>query len=388
MREREAAMVTKPTFEPTIKQWLVEPLTKDVKQSIQRLATTPDVTKVAVMPDVHLANDVCIGTAVATRKTILPAAIGSDIGCGMAAVRFESSADLLREARTADWVLQSLRACVPTNRHAGGTLPPMDQRLIDTSLGCDWLNKQKLRDGAVQLGTLGRGNHFLEFQTDSEDQLWLMVHSGSRAMGQIVTRFHVERSEEHPNGLRYFATESPEGLAYLKDVEWCLRYASESRRLMIQAVASMFADEFDVSIDWSTHIDCHHNHVQRESLGTDEIWVHRKGAQAANEGQPGLIPGSMGTSSFHVLGRGCDDAMRSCSHGAGRRFSRSEARRRISLRQFKQSMRAAHVDLRKADALRDEAPDAYKDIRRVMKAQRKLVKIERELRPLLTYKGT
>ncbi len=371
-----------------IRTWLSEPMSSEVAKSIRRLAEAEDVRHLAVMPDVHLANDVCIGTVVATSRLIYPAAIGGDIGCGMAAVRFDISADLLEGERTAARVLAGLYERVPTNRHSAVTMPrELPEELVAAPLSDQRLEKLKRRDGRVQFGTLGRGNHFLEFQEDQEGQLWLMVHSGSRAMGQVITAHHVARASLVSNGLNFLDSQSETGEAYLNDVGWAQHYAEQNRLAMVAAVAELLLDQFGVNTDWPFLIHGHHNHVRREEHFGKQLWVHRKGAQSSQCDEPGIIPGSMGTASFHVSGRGCAEALCSSSHGAGRKLSRTQARQTISTRQLQHQMKSVWFDHRRAGALRDEAPAAYKDIYAVMRAQKKLTRITRELQPLLSYKG-
>jgi tRNA-splicing ligase RtcB len=371
-------------IDPPVRAWLSEPLAADIKQSLARLAACGNVLQIAVMPDVHLASEVCVGVALATSERIYPAAVGNDIGCGISTVRLEAGADLLTDEQRAASVLGGLYRSVPCHRHAQMALP---EELASAPLSDARLERLKQRDGRVQFGTLGRGNHFLELQADGEEQLWIMVHSGSRAIGQAIANHHLARCETE-NGLPWLDANSTAGQAYLADMQWALHYASASRLAMLRAVESLFGVLFRATADWSSYVDVHHNHVLREAHAGREFWVHRKGAQRAGEDEPGLIPGSMGTASFHTLGRGCGESLCSSSHGAGRKLSRTEARKHISSRQLERSLGAVWFDHRRAAALREEAPDAYKDIRAVMRAQAPLVKIVRELRPILSYKGT
>ncbi|REJ68221.1 MAG: RtcB family protein [Planctomycetota bacterium] len=371
-----------------IAAWLAEPMPSDVNKSIERLACADDVQHVAVMPDVHLAKDVCIGTVIATSRLIYPSAVGSDIGCGMAAIRFDADADLLSDESAAARVLAGLYQGVPSNKHSAATMPErLPDDLDSEPLSDSRLDKRKRRDGRVQLGTLGRGNHFLEFQADQNGQLWLMVHSGSRAMGQAITAHHLDRVQRPSAGLPHFDSETDEGRAYLADVAWAEQYAEMNRLAIIDGVAGLMLDLFGVGVGRESLIHANHNHVRREDHFGQQLWVHRKGAQSAQLDDPGIIPGSMGTTSYHVAGRGCEQSLCSSSHGAGRRLSRTEAKKSVSRKQLRHQLDGIWYDHRRADALRDEAPAAYKDIRLVMRAQKELTRIIRELRPLLCYKG-
>jgi tRNA-splicing ligase RtcB len=372
-----------------IERWLAEPLPKDVALSIERLAGAEDVAHVAVMPDVHLSGDVCVGLAVATRRLVYPAAVGGDIGCGMAAVAVDAGADLLADERAAASLLTSLGCRVPAMRHSRATMPELPAQIRVESLSHPRLQKLLSRDGRVQFGTLGRGNHFLEFQADEQDRLWIMLHSGSRAIGQAITAHHVEIAERLSSRrqLPWLNRNEREGLAYLADVTWAIRYANESRLLMLRATEQVLDELFRVPLQWETLVHSNHNHVRQESHFGEPLLIHRKGALPAAEGEAGIIPGSMGSASFHVTGRGCEASLCSSSHGAGRALSRGEAAKRISPRQLVREMRGVWFNHRGASRLCDEAPSAYKDVQTVMRDQRDLTRIERRLRPLLSYKG-
>jgi tRNA-splicing ligase RtcB len=373
-----------------VRSWLIQPLPSDVAQSIDRLCRADDVRHVAVMPDVHLANEVCVGVAMATQRLIYPAAVGSDIGCGMAAIGFEADADLLANERAAARVLAGMYRLIPSIKHpreaVSENLPACVQ---DASLSDPRLDKLKDRDGRFQLGTLGRGNHFVELQADEQDRLWLMVHSGSRGMGQAITTHHLKKAREEgqQDKLVNLDAESPSGQAYLTDVDWATGYAEQNRLAIIAAVERLLTELFDLAVDRDTLIHSNHNHVRRETHHGQDYWVHRKGALSATSDEPGVISGSMGSASFHVVGRGEEAALCSSSHGAGRQFSRGEASKKINVRRLEREMHGVWFDHRHAAMLRDEAPSAYKDIHAVMRAQRELTRIKRQLRPLLSYKG-
>ncbi len=373
-----------------VHHWLAEPMPKDVAQSTSQLIEADDVAHVAIMPDVHLAKEVCVGVAMATRSTIYPAAVGSDIGCGMAAIRFEGSADFLTDELSAARLLGALYKQVPTMRHSAATMPAeLPESLQSSPLSCPALERLKSRDGRVQLGTLGRGNHFLEFQRDAENALWLMVHSGSRGMGQAISSHYLRIAETKRLGNRLFAFEadSEAGKSYLADAAWAESYAAFNRLAIINAVTAVLLLQGDLVAVNDSLIHANHNHVRRETHFGTELWVHRKGALPAQKDAAGVIPGSMGTRSFHVSGRGCEQSLCSSSHGAGRALSRGDAMKSISPKQFTREMGHVWFDHRQISKLRDEAPSAYKDIHAVMRAQSELTRIVRELRPVLCYKG-
>ena len=372
-----------------IQEWICEPLPEDVRQRLDRLRESDGIHHIAVMPDVHLSGTFCIGTVIASRDRIYPEAVGGDIGCGMLAVRTKALAqDILGVERDAARILRGLKTLVPINRHSSLTMPRAIPTGVDQeSLSERALNSRAHRDGLVQLGTLGRGNHFLEMQSDDQGSLWIMVHSGSRAMGQAIAAHHSRFCLEEPGGLRFLPADSPGGEAYLRDVGWARRYAHENRLAMVEAVAALLEELVDVGLEEESLFSCDHNHVQRETHGGAELWVHRKGALSAREGEAGIVPGSMGTVSFHTIGRGCAAALTSSSHGAGRSLSRTEARRRISVREFRRQMKGVWFDRTEEFRLRDEAPAAYKDVEAVMRAQRRLTRVVRRLRPMLVHKG-
>lgn len=380
--------MTIPSSSVSVRRWVAEPPPRDVAGAIERLARTDDVRYVAVMPDVHLSREVCTGTVLATRQRLYPQAVGNDLGCGMAALRFECPAALFGEERAAARLLAGLYRTVPALRHPRATLRArLPDGLMAAELSHPQLEKLKHRDGRVQFATLGRGNHFLEFQADQEDGLWLMVHSGSRAIGQAIATHHLRQAQPANTGLLYLDAESEAGHAYLRDLCWACSYAEQSRHAIMDAVAALMKELFNIETDPASILHCNHNHVRRETHFGTEFWLHRKGAVSAAAGEPGIIPGSMGAASFHVRGRGNDRSLCSSSHGAGRRLSRTEARALIRPEALERQLHGVWFDHRLAHALLEEAPAAYKDIHDVMRAQRELTRIVRQLRPVLSYKA-
>jgi tRNA-splicing ligase RtcB len=373
---------------PKSQSWLAGPLPRDVLLALERLAKSDDVCHVAAMPDVHLSDEVCTGTVVATRRLLYPNAVGSDIGCGMAAIRFQGDSGAIATESAAARLLAGLYRTVPAIRHGRATaLATLPACLSEAPLSDCRVEKMKSRDGRVEFATLGRGNHFIEFQADEENQLWMMLHSGSRAMGKAIKEHHLANAKTSASGLLYIEADSDAGQAYLKDLAWACHYAEESRKAMVETVTRLMIELFAIESDGESYLSCNHNHAIKESHFGEEFWVHRKGAISAREGEMGIIPGSMGTASFHTCGRGNPASLCSSSHGAGRCMSRAEAFRLIPGKEFYRQMHGIWFDHRLAHKLRDEAPSAYKDIQGVMHAQRELTRTVRKLRPILSYKG-
>lgn len=379
--------MSEPSLAP-VRTWLAGPMNHDVSEALERLRRAPDVRQIAVMPDVHLATDVCIGVAVATSELIYPQAVGGDIGCGMLAVGFDVEAAALQDPGIAGRVLAGLGRAAPARRRnrRAAIAPPLDLDLA--SLSHQSLEAMRHRDGVIEFATLGSGNHFIELQSDEDGRLWLMVHSGSRGMGPAIRDHHLGRSENVGGGLRALDANSDQGAGYLADAAWARRFADAGRRAMAAEAGILMEGILRARLCWETVITTDHNHVSRERHGDRELWVHRKGAMPARLGEGGVLPGSMGSLSFHVEGRGHEPALCSSAHGAGRALSRTVAREQVSERELRRQMEGVWYDYRLADRLRDEAPAAYKDIRAVLRAQKELVAVTRTLRPVLNYKGT
>jgi tRNA-splicing ligase RtcB len=372
---------------PPLHTWLVDSLHGDVREAIARLRRAADVQHVAVMPDVHLATDVCVGVAIGTSHLIYPQAVGGDIGCGILAVPFNVGADVLADATVAGQILAKLARAVPARRWNRKVAQEPSADIANVTLSHPQLEALWRRQGTLEFATLGSGNHFAELQADSDRRLWLMVHSGSRAMGPAIRDHHLERGELATSGLRALDANSGEGRAYLNDAIWARNYAAANRRQIAVNIGEIMATTLGATLEWERAIVSDHNHVESESHFGRSLWVHRKGSMAAMEDQWGALPGSMGAVSFHVQGRGCPEALRSSAHGAGRLMSRTAARQNVSTRELQRQMTGIWYDYRLVDRLRDEAPSAYKDIRAVARAQRELIKIARVLRPVLNYKG-
>lgn len=368
-----------------VAKWLVEgKLPEKVCQNLDKLAGSDDVRHVAVMPDIHLGRLVNNGTVAATTHLIYPQAVGSDIGCGLSALRFHGAAELLQDEHQARRIIQELYRVVPALKQRGGRILP--EQIASQPLSHDVLVKTSLRDGAYQLGTLGCGNHFLELQKDDGGALWLMVHSGSRAMGQIITEFHLARASASATGLKYLDICAESGLAYLADMQWAVEYAKLNRLAIMARTAEILESQFGITAHEESYVDSPHNFARLEKHFGKQMIVHRKSAISARVGEVGLIAGSMGTPSFIVHGLGLEEALCSSSHGAGRALSRTEARHRITAGAMERQLGSVHCDKRNLASLCDEAPAAYRDIREVMRAQHDLTRQDTRVHPLLNFK--
>jgi tRNA-splicing ligase RtcB len=371
-----------------IRTWLSLPMGREVSAAIERLRRAPDVQQIAVMPDVHLADDVCIGVVVATSHLIYPQAVGGDIGCGMFAVGLDLESTALDDPRVAGQVLSDLGRAVPARRRNRSAIIPQPAELASDTISHPRLESIWRKEGAAEFATLGSGNHFIEIQADEDRRLWLMVHSGSRALGQAIRDHHLSRAQPVDNRLRALDANSEAGAEYLHDASCARRFADASRRAMAEQVGRVLATILGAQVCWDTAITTDHNHVSLEHHGGRDLWVHRKGAMSAQLGESGVLPGSMGSLSFHVEGRGHEEALCSSAHGAGRVLSRTAAREQVTERALRQQMEGIWYDFRKAERLRDEAPSAYKDIRAVLRAQKEMARVTRTLRPVLNYMGT
>lgn len=367
-------------------------------QQLKAVASLPWVAHhVAVMPDVHVGRGATVGSVIAMRGAVAPAAVGVDIGCGMSAVKTSLTArrlpDSLKHLRLA------IEAAVPVGR-AQYALPVWQQsaklqpRIIALlARFIDLESEVQLFEGRVhlQLGTLGGGNHFIEVCLDTEGSVWLMLHSGSRFIGAALAERHMaaaskllhNRQLPDPD-LAVFLAGTPTFDAYRRALYWAQEYAALNRELMLERVQQVLVEQFpDTSFEQA--ISCHHNYVAEEHHFGEDLLVTRKGAIRAGLGQLGIIPGSMGAKSFIVRGKGNLHSFESASHGAGRRMSRSQARQAFTAKDL--ARQTAGVECRKDRGLVDEAPKAYKNIERVMEQQRDLVEIVAELKQVVCVKG-
>jgi tRNA-splicing ligase RtcB len=362
---------------------------------------------VAVMPDVHWGMGATVGSVIATRGAIIPAAVGVDIGCGMSASRTSIRAEHLPDNLSG--LRSEIEAAVPHGRTDNGGRndvgawpgdPPASAaaRWAELEEGyravVDKHPKAAHPRGLGHLGTLGTGNHFIELCLDEDGRVWVMLHSGSRGVGNRFGSYFIERAKHEmkrwfinlpDQDLAYFP-EGSEGFGdYFKAVSWAQAYAKANRAVMMGEVLAVLARHFPDLAATQTAVNCHHNYVTRERHFGADVFVTRKGAVRAGEGELGIIPGSMGARSFIVRGKGNRDSFCTCSHGAGRAMSRAEAKRRFTLEDHARATDG--VECRKDAAVIDETPMAYKDIDAVMAAQSDLVDIVHTLRQVVCVKG-
>ncbi|MEM1008075.1 MAG: RtcB family protein, partial [Myxococcota bacterium] len=369
-------------------QILAEPLSPILKKRIEHLRCVHDVQHLAILPDVHISGKVCVGMALGTSSMIYPEAVGADIGCGFSAVPLKMSPDYsptLSKRRALLSALCDAIAILSTEASAAQTQE--ESQCLAQPLSSTFLEKAKRREGIGQLGTLGRGNHFLELQIDQHQQLWLTVHSGSRHMGQVITQRALRFAETQKGGLLGLEADSEAGQDYLHDLEWAIRYAALNRHRLLRTASLVLHERWGGRTDWEHLFSCQHNHIVREEHHWQQLWVHRKGTHATHAGVHSMIAGSMGTPSVHVVGRGDAKALCSSAHGAGRRLHRTDARKRISPQRLEQQMKGVVFRAQRNRRLCEEAPEAYKDVLKVVRAQKRQVKVLRTLHPLVNYKG-
>lgn len=364
---------------------------------LRRIAAQPYVVHhVAAMADAHVSEGVAVGTVFATTNTVVPHALGGDLGCGMAAVRLDLAPDVAAaiDTRALERVIADLGRAIPTGHavHRRGIAVP--DALFEAPLSTRTLDRTREALAAKHLGTLGGGNHFVELERDAEGAIWLLVHSGSRGLGAAIAAHHTKAAAnvaaDGAGELRGLSTNEVEGASYLADLEWALAFARANRRALTSKALEVIADLLHVPLLASAVeevVEIHHNFVARETWFGRELLVHRKGAVSVPRGALALIPGSMGTASYLVEGLGNEDAFGSCSHGAGRVMRRSEARKAISPAALARSMRRVVYPVHLARSLVEESPDAYRDIGDVLDAQRDLVSRVRRLEPIAVLKG-
>lgn len=404
-------MIEIPSKGVPIKAWVDGvPVEEDAKVQLQNIAKLPVVwPHLAVMPDVHLGKGATVGSVVPTRGAIIPAAVGVDIGCGMMAVqtnlRAEHLPDSLLHVRTA------IEQSVPHGRTNNGSFGDKGAWNNDPPLIVEdtW---KGLKDQYVELvarhprmlayntfnhlGTLGTGNHFVEVCLDTEGNVWVMLHSGSRGVGNKVGSYFIELAkrdmlEAHGNlpedqDLAYLTEGTQHFEDYTAAISWAQDYALKNREIMMHRTLLALQASLKCPVYGLTEaVNCHHNYAQRETHRDEQLWITRKGAVNAEKGRLGIIPGSMGAKSFIVRGKGNADSFNSCSHGAGRKMSRNQAKKTFTLEDHIKA--TAGIECRKDVDVIDETPGAYKSIDDVMSAQEDLVEIVTTLRQVLCVKG-
>jgi tRNA-splicing ligase RtcB (3'-phosphate/5'-hydroxy nucleic acid ligase) len=384
------------------------PVEDEAKRQLSQLARLPVVwPHVAAMPDVHVGIGATVGSVVPTRHAIIPAAVGVDIGCGMIAARTSLRASDLPDQLTG--VRSAIEKAVPHGRSTNRGLrdkgawenaPKAAEDAwrtlkVDFDTLCTMHPRLKQTNNLQHLGTLGTGNHFVELCIDQDQAVWVMLHSGSRGVGNAIGTHFIELAQADMRNhisnlphrdLAYFQEGSKHFSEYVFAVDWAQRFARENRAIMMQntlaALQKAIPKRFTLTEE---AVNCHHNYVQRETHFGESLFVTRKGAVSAQLGQLGIIPGSMGAKSFIVRGLGNAESFCSCSHGAGRVMSRTRAKQLISLDDHIKA--TAHVECRKDEHVIDESPAAYKPIDQVMDAQTDLVEIVHTLRQVVCVKG-
>lgn len=378
----------------------VEP---DALQQLHNIAQLPFIhSHVAAMPDVHLGKGATVGSVIPTKGAIIPAAVGVDIGCGMNALRLSLKAkdlpDNLGKIRSA------IEAAVPvgfdqhrTDRARASTITALSgglDRILGKHPVLAKMQKKPYQTWIRQLGTLGGGNHFIEICLDENQDVWIMLHSGSRGIGNIIGQYFIELAKRDmtrhlhnlpDKDLAYFTEGAEHFDDYVAAVHWAQDYAMANRREMMQLITDALrklVPNFGVTKE---AINCHHNYVAVEHHFEERVFVTRKGAIRAGEGELGIIPGSMGAKSYIVRGKGNPQSFLSCSHGAGRRMSRNQAKRTFSMADV--LAQTEGVECRKDKGIIDEIPAAYKDIDVVMANQEDLVEVVHTLKQIVCVKG-
>jgi tRNA-splicing ligase RtcB len=377
-----------------IKMWL-DDCEDNAMIQIKNLANLPFAFKhIAIMPDCHSGYGMPIGGVLATKGVVIPNAVGVDIGCGMCAVKTNIAIESIDKERLKK-IMGDVRKEIPVgfNHHK----EKQDQRLMpEQDVPTYGIIEQELSSALKQIGTLGGGNHFIEFQKDKEGIVWVMIHSGSRNLGKKVADYYNEIAIQLNNQwfsnvpseheLAFLPIDIPNGLRYIEEMNYCVEFAYANRRLMMDRILACI--ERNILADFEPLINIAHNYARIENHFGSNVIVHRKGATSAREGEIGIIPGSQGSKSYIVRGLGNTQSFMSCSHGAGRKMGRKQACRTLSLAEEIKLMDEQGIihGLRTHDDL-DEAAGAYKPIEKVMNNQLDLVEIVTELSPIAVIKG-
>jgi len=382
-----------------IKIWASD-LEESAEVQVRNVARLPFIhSHVAVMPDAHAGKGSTVGTVIATKGAIIPACCGVDVGCGMKALHLPFSVDQLGNLKA---LRHSIERSIPTGRDGNREVSQrVDETFAVLGLPPSMDAENPLvKRAMLQLGSLGGGNHFIEVCSDLNGGAWIMLHSGSRNIGKVLAEKHIDKAKgiakarmlELPDpDLAYFTEDMPEFQAYLKDLLWGQDFAKCNRNEMmlrvLKDVSYHVYKDFRLLEQMNSlfQVDCHHNYCQIENHFGADIWVTRKGAVSAKAGEFGIIPGSMATKSFIVKGKGNPESFNSCSHGAGRRMSRTQARKQFT--EADVIAQTSGVECRKDQAIIDEIPSSYKDIDQVMANQTDLVDIIYQLKQVICVKG-
>ena len=384
------------------------PVDDRAREQLLRAAQMPFIFKhVAVMPDVHVGIGATVGSVIPTKNAIIPAAVGVDIGCGMMACRTTLKATDLPDSL--GFLRSAIERAVPHGRSSGRSRRDKGSwHDVPATADVAWAGLKTRFDTIVEkhkvigqsnnrkhLGTLGTGNHFVEVCLDEEDRVWFMLHSGSRGVGNRIGRYFIELAKKDmekwfinipDKDLAYFPEGTDHFDDYVESVEWAQDFAFANRTVMMQNVIKSARNVLPVPFDAEVEaVNCHHNYVTKENHFGENVYVTRKGAVRARKGDMGIIPGSMGTRSYIVRGLGNEDSFCSCSHGAGRVMSRTEAKKSVSMEEHLEAIK--DVECRKDAAVLDETPAAYKPIDDVMEAQKDLVEVMHTLRQVVCVKG-
>ena len=352
---------------------------------------------VALMPDAHLGLGATVGSVIPTLRAVMPAAVGVDIGCGMIAVKTQFTRDQLPEDRKA--VREQIERAIPLsagarNNKIVATAEPRIQELTELAEQAGFDPAQYVGRWELQLGTLGSGNHFIEVSVDETDAVWLFLHSGSRGVGNRIAQTHIKIAKAQMEkwwitlpdpDLAYLVEGTPEFSRYIAELRWAQHFALLNREEMMDRVVRQVSEWMGEPVIEQERINCHHNFTQKEEHFGKSVWLSRKGAISAREGELGLIPGSMGTASYVVEGLGNPVALHSSPHGAGREYSRTAARKAFTGADLRAAMEG--IEYRDTDAFIDEIPAAYKDIDQVMADAAALVRVRHTLRQLVNVKG-
>lgn len=395
-------------YGPKVKAWVKGVAFEDAAQKqVQNCANMPFVRGVAIMPDTHFGMGATVGSVIATHKAIIPAAVGVDIGCGMVAVRTTLTADDLPDNLEA--VRLEIERAVPHGRtNNGGAGDRGAWSDVPASVNTAWAKldgrfkaildkypKIGEHNARTHLGSLGSGNHFIEVCLDLENRVWLMLHSGSRGVGNRIGQLFINQAKEEmlkkgiglvDKDLAYLEEGSDSFSDYIEAMTWAQDFAMTNRQVMLERALGAMRKHLPPFQTDKAAVNCHHNYATKEVHFGEELMVTRKGAVNASRGTLGIIPGSMGARSFIVEGLGNPDSYCSCSHGAGRVMSRTQAKKEISMEEHASAMQG--VEYRRGDeSLLDESPRAYKPIEDVMAAQSDLIVVRHELRQVVNVKG-